>query len=98
MCEKSYVYKLNTKNPSLKLTPFEKEIRKFSSKIWVLQNNLFQKKNNVNHFEVVVTLIFDIFLSRLIQSQITQKLQEGDLKFPIFFEVDEIAPKIAYLV
>ena len=46
----------------------------------------------------MITLIFDIFLSRLIQSPIIQKLQEGDLKFPIFFEVDEIAPKITYLV
>ena len=33
------------------------------------------KKNDVNDFEVVITLIF---LSRLIQSPITQKLQEGD--------------------
>ena len=46
----------------------------------------------------MVTLIFDIFLSRLIQSPITQKIQEGDLKFSIFFEVDEIASKIAYLI
>ena len=51
-----------------------------------------------NHFEVVITLIFAIFLSRLIQSPITQKLQEGDLKFSFFFEDDEIAFKITYLV
>ena len=36
------------------------------------------KKNNDNYFQVVITLIFPIFLSRLIQSPITQKLQEGD--------------------
>ena len=48
-----------------------------------------------NHFEVVITLIF---LSRLIQTPITQKLQEGDLKFSILFEADEIAFKITYLV
>ena len=51
-----------------------------------------------NHFEVMTTLIFAIFLSRLIQSPITQKLQEGDLKFSILFEADEIAFKITYLV
>ena len=37
-----------------------------------------RKKNNVNHFEVVIILIFAIFLSRIIQSPITQKLQERD--------------------
>ena len=36
------------------------------------------KKNNVNHFEVVITLIFNFFLSRLIQTTISQKLQQGD--------------------
>ena len=45
----------------------------------------------------MTTLIFAIFLSRLIQSQMTQKLQEEDLKFYIFFEADEIAFKIIYL-
>ena len=76
MCEKSYVYKLNTKCPSL--------------------STLF-KKNNINHFEVVITLIFLIFLSRLIQTPITQKLQQGDKKISILFEAGEISFKITFL-
>ena len=55
-------------------------------------------KKNVNHFEVVITIIFEIFLSWLIQSPITQKLQKGDKKFSTLFEADEIALKITYLV
>ena len=38
----------------------------------------YKKKIMFNHFEIVITLIFAIFLSRLIQSPVTQKLQEGD--------------------
>ena len=56
------------------------------------------KKNSVNHFEVVINLIFLLFLSRLIQSLITQKLQQGDKKISILFEPEEIAFKITYLV
>ena len=56
------------------------------------------KKNNVNHFEVVIILIFDIFLSQLILSPITQRLQNRDKKLSILFEADEIALKITYLV
>ena len=47
-----------------------------------------------NHFEVMITLIFAIFLSRHIQSPITQKLQEGDIKFSILFEADKLSSKL----
>ena len=47
---------------------------------------------------MLTILIFAIFLSRLIQSPVTQKLQEGDKKFSILFEAGEIAFKITYLV
>ena len=39
-----------------------------------------------------------IFLSRLNQTPITQKLQEGDKKLSILFEAGEIAFKIIYLL
>ena len=45
-----------------------------------------------------LTLSFGFFLSRHLQSQITQKVHERDEKFCLLFEADEIAFDIKYVV
>ena len=56
------------------------------------------KKYNVKNIEILITLSFGFFLSRPLQSAITQKVLERDEKFFLLFEADEIAFDIKYAV
>ena len=57
---------------------------------------MFLKKYKVKNFEVLVTLFFNNFLSRPLQSPISQKLFDGNKKFFLPFEAYEIAFNIKY--
>ena len=56
------------------------------------------KKYKVKHFEFLSTLSVGFFLSRNLQSPITQKVDESDENFFHQFEADEIAFDIKYVV
>ena len=56
------------------------------------------KKYKVKNFEFLRTLSFGFFLSRHLQSLITQKLHERDEIFFLLFEDDEIAFDVKYVV
>ena len=53
---------------------------------------------NIKNFEFLRIASFGFFLSRHLQSSITQKLHERDENFCLLFEADEIAFDIKYVV
>ena len=59
---------------------------------------MYLRRYNVNIFEILITLSFGFFLSRHLQSPITQKLHERDENFFLQFEADEIAFNLKYVV
>ena len=53
-------------------------------------NKIVFKKYDVKNFEILITLSFGFFLSRHLQSPITQKVLERYENFFLLFEADEM--------